>query len=136
MTTAPEGFVLSRARGPFSTHNGPYYHREVDDGVEQAFFATDRHCNAFGLVHGGMMAAFMDGLLAGGAARGREGVPVTVSLTLNYLDSGRAGDWVFGAARTTRATRDIVFVEGRIFTASRELARASGVFKLLPPRKS
>ena len=62
----PDGFVLTQGRGQFSTHNGPYFTRPSQDGlVEQAFFALPRHCNGVGLVHGGMLSAFMDGVLAG-----------------------------------------------------------------------
>ena len=32
--------------------------------AEQAFYALPRHANGIGIVHGGMLSAFMDGLLA------------------------------------------------------------------------
>jgi uncharacterized protein (TIGR00369 family) len=130
----PPGFVPSTGRGPFTTHNGPYYHRIGDAGFEQAFFALDRHCNGFGLIHGGMLSAFLDGLLAGAAARAGGGTPVTMSLTVNFLDMGRAGDWVLGEARASKVSRDVAFVEGRAHASGRDLARASGVFKLMRPR--
>jgi len=126
--------VLSPARGPFSTHNGPYYHRAVESGAEQAFHATARHCNAVGLVHGGMLSAFLDGLLAGAAHRATQASPITMHLSVDFLDMGRAGDWILGEARVTRATRDIAFVEGRAHVGGRDIARASGVFKLMRRR--
>ncbi len=103
-------------------------------GVEQAFFALSRHCNSFGIVHGGMIAAFLDGLLAGAAARTAGGRLVTMQLSVNFLDMGRAGDWVLGDARATKVARDIAFVEGRARVDERDIARASGVFKLMRPR--
>lgn len=130
----PEGFVLSGSRGAFSTHNGPYYHRISAQGAEQAFHATARHCNAVGLVHGGMLSAFLDGLLAGAVHRATAASPITMHLSIDFLDMGRAGDWVLGEAKVTRATRDIAFVEGRAHVAGRDLARASGVFKLMKRR--
>ena len=66
--TPPEGFVLQTGRGAFTTHNGPYYVKQSDTGVIQAFHALARHCNGVGLIHGGMLSAFLDGLLAGGRA--------------------------------------------------------------------
>ncbi len=130
----PPGYVLSTARGPFTTHNGPYYHKPCEEGSLQAFLATARHCNGFGLVHGGMLSAFLDGLLAGAAARGGKGSPVTMHLSIDFLDMGRAGDWVLGEARPTRIAREIVFVEGRAHVGGRDLARASGLFKLMRSR--
>ena len=47
---------------------------------------------------------------------------------------GRAGEWVLGEARVTRLARDIAFVEGRAHIAGRDLARATGVFKLMHRR--
>ncbi len=132
--TPPEGFVLSQGRGAFTTHNGPYYHRVVETGAAQAFHATSRHCNGVGLVHGGMLSAFLDGLLAAAAYRETAASPITMHLSVDFLDMGRAGDWVLGEARVTRATRDIAFVEGRAHVAGRDLARAAGVFKLMRRR--
>ena len=59
---------------------------------------------------------------------------MTVHLSIDFLDMGRAGDWVIGEARVTRVTRDLAFVEGRASVGGRDLARASGVFKLLRRR--
>ena len=128
----PEGFVRSGGRGAFSTHNGPYFHHA--DG-RQAFFALKRHCNSIGLVHGGMLSAFLDGVLAGAAARGGGGTPITVHLSVDFLDMGRAGDWVYGEASLTRAASDLAFVEGRAHVGGRTLARATGVFKLMRRRE-
>jgi uncharacterized protein (TIGR00369 family) len=124
----PAGFVRSGGRGAFSNRNGPYFH---DPDGRQAFYARARHCNGVGLIHGGMLAAFLDGVLAGAAGRGTHALGVTVHLSIDYLDMGRAGDWVIGEASLTRATRDLAFVEGRAHVAGRTLARATGVFKLM-----
>jgi uncharacterized protein (TIGR00369 family) len=130
----PEGFVPHESRGAFSKHNGPYFHRLVPDGAEQAFFVLPRHCNGLGIIHGGMLSAFLDGLLAAAAARAARAVPVTIHLSLDFLDMGRSGEWVLGRAQVTRLTRDLAFVEGRAQMQDRTLARASGVFKLMRRR--
>ncbi len=124
----PEGFVRQAGRGSFSTHNGPYFHHP--DG-RQAFFALKRHCNSVGLIHGGMLSAFLDGVLAGAAGRATQSTPVTIHLSIDFLDMGRAGDWVMGEAKLTRAAGDIAFVEGRAFVGARGLARATGLFKMM-----
>jgi uncharacterized protein (TIGR00369 family) len=128
----PAGFVLAEGRGLFSTRNGPYFTRPGEDAVvEQAFFALPRHCNGLGIVHGGMLSAFMDGVLAGAVWRGGRKRAVTIHLSIDFLNMARAGDWVFGEARLTRATRDVAFAEGRAYAGSRDLVRCSGVFKLM-----
>lgn len=127
----PAGFVLSSQRGAFSNRNGPYFH---DEAGRQAFFARKRHCNSVGLIHGGMLAAFLDGVLASASGRGTGAMGVTVHLSIDYLDMGRAGDWVIGEASLSRAARDLAFVEGRAHVGGRTLARATGVFKLMRRR--
>jgi uncharacterized protein (TIGR00369 family) len=131
----PPGFVRSTNRGPFSTMIGPYFHREPADGVdmvEQAFFAADHHINGVGIVHGGMLSAFTDGLLAYAVGHGAKMGAVTIHLSIDFLHMARKGDWVFGEARMTRAGRDVAFAEGRLHARGVDVVRATGVFKLMP----
>lgn len=132
----PEGFVPAIGRGAFTTHNGPFLYRPSDEGAQQAFLALPRHCNGLGLVHGGMLCAFLDGLLAGAVARGAQATPVTIHLSVDFLDMGRAGEWVLGEASVTRLARDVAFAQGRAHVAGRDLARATGVFKLMRRRRA
>ena len=128
----PEGYVPAGGRGGFSTLNGPYFHR-VGDGpmAEQAFFALKRHANGMGLVHGGMLSAFMDGVLGGAVWRGTEKRALTIHLSIDFLHIARVGEWVMGEAKLTRATRDVAFVEGRAYVGRHDVVRCSGVFKLM-----
>ena len=127
----PEGFIRSDGRGPFSTHNGPYFHRLSEDLVEQAFYALPRHANGIGIVHGGMLSAFTDGLLAMAVGRGTRKVAVTIHLSIDFLHLAREGDWIIGEARMSRATRDVAFADGRLHARGVDIVRASGVFKLM-----
>lgn len=127
----PEGFEPVASKGGFMIHNGPFYERVRTDGVvERCFWATPSHTNGFGLVHGGMMATFMDGLLAQAVVRGAGARAVTVNLSLDYLRMARAGEWVMGEARLLRAAQDLAFAEGRAFVGAVDVVRASGIFKL------
>jgi len=128
----PPGFVRSQGRGLFSTHNGPYFHRVTDgETVEQAFYALPRHTNGIGLVHGGMLSAFTDGLLAMAVGRGTQKVAVTIHLSIDFLHMARQGDWIIGEARMIRATKDVAFADGRLHARGVEIVRASGVFKVM-----
>jgi uncharacterized protein (TIGR00369 family) len=128
----PEGYVPSRGRGGFSTLNGPYFHRPGDGELsEQAFFALPRHANGVGLVHGGMLSAFMDGVLAGAVGRGTGKAALTIHLSVDFLHMARVGEWVMGEARMTRATRDVAFAEGRAYVGGHDVVRCSGIFKLM-----
>ena len=128
----PAGFVRSQGRGQFSTHNGPYFHRITGgETVEQAFYALPRHTNGIGLVHGGMLSAFADGLLAMAIGRKTQKVAVTIHLSIDFLHMARQGDWIIGEARMSRATKDVAFADGRLQARGVDVVRASGVFKLM-----
>ena len=132
----PEGFAPSRGRGPFSTRNGPFYDRRTEAGVERGLFVLDRHCNSFGLMHGGMIATFLDGLLAAQAHHASGQVGVTVQLSIDYLRMAREGEWLQGDAHATRKAGELVFVEGRVFTPAGDVARAHAIFKLMSRKRA
>jgi len=128
----PEGYVPSEGRGGFSTLNGPYFYKLSDGPTShQAFFALPRHANGIGLVHGGMLSAFLDGVLAGAVWRGTEKTAVTIHLSIDFLHMARVGEWVMGEGRMTRATKEVAFAEGRAYVGGRDVVRASGIFKLM-----
>jgi uncharacterized protein (TIGR00369 family) len=127
----PSGFEPS-TRGPYTTHNGPFFHKiNADGSFEHAFYAVQRHCNGMGIVHGGMLSTFLDGLLARAVYMAAETSSVTMHLSIDFLSMARAGEWVFGDARVTRRTKDVAFAEGRIRVGDKDVLRGSGVFKLM-----
>jgi uncharacterized protein (TIGR00369 family) len=132
----PAGYVPAEGRGGFSTLNGPYFVKHGGDAAlaEQAFYAQPRHANGIGLVHGGMLSAFMDGVLAGAVWRGTGQRAVTIHLSIDFLHMARVGEWVMGEARLTRATKDVAFAEGRAYVGGHDVVRCSGIFKLMGGR--
>ena len=133
--TPPDGFELAANRGAFAIHNGPfYYEKDSAEGARQAFFAEARHTNGYGLVHGGMISAFLDGTMSQAVRRATGKSGVTVQFSLSYLHMARPGEWLISEAKVVRSTRDIVFVEGRVVVGDLDVVRASAVFKLMHDR--
>jgi uncharacterized protein (TIGR00369 family) len=126
----PSGFQPSRTRGPFTSHNGPYFHKVEGDQFWHGFRALERHGNSHGILHGGMLMAFGDGLLATAVVRETKARAVTVRMNSDFVDMARPGDWIEGTARVTRAARTIAFVEAEVHVQDRLIFTASGVFKL------
>ncbi len=129
--TPPHGFVRSERRGPFTEHNGPLFHKADTDSTVHGFQALKRHCNGYGIVHGGMLASFLDGLLGHAVGAAAKRPAVTIHLSLDYLSMARAGDWIEGEAKVTRLTRDVAFAEARAYAGSTDLIRATALFKLM-----
>jgi uncharacterized protein (TIGR00369 family) len=113
--------------------NGPVYHRPAAaPDAELAIFIREAHTNSGGILHGGMMMSFLDVLLGAAARDGCGGTPVvTVQVSVEFHRMVRPGEWLMGKARMTHATRDLVFAEGHAFVGTRQVSRASGVFKLM-----
>jgi uncharacterized protein (TIGR00369 family) len=135
----PEGFVRSEGRGEFTLHNGPYFHRVAGGDpqvVEHALYILPRHTNGLGLLHGGMLSAFLDGAMGGAVTRGAGRVGVTVHLSVDFLRMARRGEWLTARGRMTHTAGGVAFAEAQAFVGERLIGRASGVFKLMDrPRR-
>lgn len=127
----PPGFTPAVNRGPFTRHNGPLFAFDDGETWKRGFRVLPRHCNSFGLVHGGWLMAFADGLLAEACFRA-SGTPIlTIRMTSDFLNRARTGEWLEGTARTTRVTRSMAFAESEIRSGSKLIFSATGVFKLM-----
>ena len=110
---APAPFKKSVRRGPFTTHNGPWFHYAKDGIFRQAVRLLPRHCNSRGIVHGGFLCSFADGLAATAVFRSLGRSSVTMKLNTEFLRSAQSGDWLQGTAEVVRDTRNMAFVEAR-----------------------
>ena len=133
----PAPFKQSTRRGPFTTHNGPWFHWAEGALFRQGVRLLPRHCNSRGIVHGGFLCSFADGLAATAVYRGTSKSSVTMKLNTEFLRSAESGDWLQGTAQVVRETRTMAFVEARAWVgegldeASDALVfSASAVFRL------
>lgn len=131
----PEGFVPSTTRGPYTSHNGPFFHKVTDEGFWHGVRVQKRHCNSRGITHGGMLMSFADGLLGTAVFRETRTVALTARMNADFLSSARPGEWLQGTARVTKATRSVAFCEAELFVGKRAVMKATGVFKLMTRHK-
>ena len=131
----PPGFRRYETRGAFTQANGPFYQRLGEGECWRGFRARARHCNSFGIVHGGMMMAFADGLLALAAHQATNAIPLTVRLTGDFVAAVRPGDWVEGHARAIARDGDLVHVAGEVFVAGAPVLTLGGLFRPMAARK-
>lgn len=130
----PEGFNPIVSNSPFGWENGPLFEREGPDGLIRGFRVADRHINAGGAVHGGMVMTFADILLASAVFQVADAPLVTVRLTTDFLGPAFKGDWLEGQAYLTGVDDGLIAVTGDIYVADRPIASVSGVFKRIRPR--
>jgi len=141
LNNPPAPFRKSTRRGPFTTHNGPWYHWADSSGFRQGVRLQERHCNSRGHAHGGFLSSFADGLLATAVFRELNRGSVTVQLTTEFLLPAEIGQWVQGTAWINRASRSLAFVEACAWVGEAKEApqadlvfTANAVFKLKEER--
>ncbi len=136
-TFIKQGWEAYVSSSPFTGPHGQMYQRIDPDGAcRRAFHARTIHCNAAGIVHGGMMLTFIDALMGLAVANSAQSTALTISLTTDFLSIARPGDWIAGQSRVTKLTRSIAFVEASAQIGSRPLLSAQGIFKLMRRRAS
>lgn len=121
----------------FNRFVGPFYRLpDLEDGRTRfAFVIAEKHMNAVGTVHGGMLMAFADVAMSqtarvGTAATGGN----TVSLNCDFVGPGRLGDVVEARARVSRRARTMVFLSADLVAGDRLLLVATGLWKIIEPQ--
>ena len=126
----PPGFARYEDSGDFLALVGPVYARSEADGRVFAVRIEERHRNAAGAAHGGLLMTLADSTL-GRAIRedaDDEAVPVTVSLTTDFLRPVAVDDWVEARATVERLGGRLAFADCSVRADGDEVVRARAVF--------
>ena len=129
MHPAVEDFEPWPRSSPFADHAGPLLFRRTDEGLEFAVRVEERHTNARGTAHGGMLATLAD-LSLGYAAAFSTDPPTrlqTVNINLDLLSPANLGDLVVATPRVLRIGRRLAHVEATMAVGDRIVARANCV---------
>jgi uncharacterized protein (TIGR00369 family) len=128
----PPGFKAIDVGGPFIARNGPFYAAWRNEQFIMGMMIEERHCNPFGICHGGMLTSFADMLLPYGSmyALGikRRFTP-TISLQVDFLAPANLGSWIEGTCEPLQSTNNLLFAQGLIRQNDQTVMRASGLFK-------
>jgi uncharacterized protein (TIGR00369 family) len=107
------------------------FHEHVDLQVETdgrvVLEAGDRHLNRHGTVHGGVLATMIDTAMGAAVAAGTEKAPVTVSLTVTYLEPGQPGR-LEATARVRKRGKRLTVVEAEVVQDGEVVADALATF--------
>lgn len=139
MPNVPDGFAPHFRRSPVTDPWEPLYSRRSQGVVELGLVLAEPHCNARGLLHGGVIATLADNamghsFLAARAAEAGEAPAgaVTVSLSVDFAAVARLGQWVLVTPRVLKAGKSMGFVDALVTADGTLIARASGTFRVTP----
>lgn len=92
MSMIPEGFTPLFRSSAFLDLLGPIYNQRIDAGLVIGLRAEAKHCNARGLVHGGVLSSLADVALGYNSAFAEEPPTplVTSSLTIDYAGTANS----------------------------------------------
>jgi acyl-coenzyme A thioesterase PaaI-like protein len=122
------------ATSGFTEDVGPFWIRGVAATREVGFIAEPRHSNRhIGTVHGGVLMSFADVALGIGAIDALENQThcVTVQLQLQFVSTGKIGEFLVCRPELIRRASQLVFMRGLIVAGERIVANADGIWKLL-----
>ena len=116
--------------GGFNDHVGPVQFAQVDDGDYRfALQLEDRHMNATGVAHGGLLMSLADTGMGTAAFTAAGERPVaTIDFECDFIAPGKNGQMLHGQARVVRKARELLFMQGDIYADSRHVLRASGIW--------
>ncbi len=133
MSESPEGFVPISRTSPFTDLIGPIYQKTDESGLIIGLVAEEKHCNARGMVHGGVLGTLADIAMGYSAAFSTQPPTriVTTSQTVDYVGRAEKGDWIEVHTDVQKVGRSIAFANCYFHVDSRRIARASAVFSVI-----
>jgi len=127
----PPGFRRLTETVGFAAANGPWFEKVENSRSVRGFVVGPQHANALGIVHGGMLAAFLDSAMGTAVwhALGRRSV--TLRLSLDYLGPARVGDWLQAEGEVVGHDEHVARVRGRLYGRRHDVLAGLGAFALL-----
>lgn len=137
MSDIPEGFEPHFRKTPFSDPWEPLYSRRTERSVVMGVRIAKAHTNARGFTHAGLIAALADNAMgySCGQATGWTTSYVTISLAVDYLGSGRIGQWLTAEGEVLKTGSTVCFAQSLIKADDVVIARANATFRVVPKPK-
>ena len=134
----PAGYQPHTRKSPLTAPWEPLFAREALDVIQIALEIREAHCNGRGFAHGGLISALADNAMGLSAVTRARKVPgaenasaVTVSLTLDFIDTAKIGDCVEFLPSILKVGRTLAFAECRVVCGERLIARGSASFRMV-----
>jgi len=140
MSDIPEGYELVQrtAGNTFSGLAGPFYAKRQGRELSLGLRIEQRHLNSRGSCHGGLLATLADIALGYACvAASEEGGGknfVTIDLSIEYMASTRAGDWLYSEVRVLNVDTRTAAAAGHLMVDGQPVARVSANFRMARQR--
>ncbi|MFO6446157.1 PaaI family thioesterase [Erythrobacter sp. NE805] len=128
----PPGWEPHFRKSPVTDPWEPLFARAEGEAFSLGLRIAAAHCNARGLLHGGVISALADNAMGLACVLGMEGTSaLTVSLSVDFLSVGRIGQWLEVRAVPAKLGRSLAFADARISADGALVAKAAATFKVI-----
>lgn len=116
----------------FADMIGPLWSCQKNDAWRYAFQTSVAHINPIGIIHGGMITSLADHAMSIAAwfHAGKNAV-ATVQLDMRFMSSAKPDDFIEAAPFIRHVSKTLIFVEADLMVNDKQIAVASGVWKIL-----
>jgi uncharacterized protein (TIGR00369 family) len=133
----PPGFERHFRKSPVTDPWEPLYSRRDGDMFCLGLRIAKSHCNARGMLHGGVISALADNALGISCVLQAENMSaLTIQLSTDFLSTVNQGEWLEVRAEPSKVGRTIAFAGAEILSNDTLIARASGIFKMIASGKT
>jgi uncharacterized protein (TIGR00369 family) len=126
----PPGFEPLFRTSPFLDALGPFFYRRTGDGFVVGLRVADKHANARGSAHGGLLLTLAD-IALGYTAAFSEDPPLsltTANISADFAGHARVGDWLEAHVDVQKIGQRLVFANAYLVVGGERIVRASAVF--------
>jgi len=126
----PAGFAPIFRTSPFLETIGPLYSVGSGATLTIGMRVAEKHTNARGTLHGGVLASIADIALGYGLATSTAPPTsmVTANLSVDFACSAQVGDWIETSLDIQKVGSRMAFANVYFNVGRERIARASGVF--------
>lgn len=127
----PPGYEPHFRKSPVTDPWEPLFVRRDGSALSLGLRIAPAHCNARGLLHGGVISALADNAMGLACVmRMEQSSALTVTLSVDFLSAGRIGQWLEVRAVPAKLGRTLAFAEARIEADDELIARGTAVFRI------
>ena len=132
----PEGFEQHVRSSPLTAPWEPIYYKRTADAVILGLRLAEPHTNSRGLAHGGFITALADNAMGLSCSVKRDGKSrlLTASLSIDFINSARIGQWVAFETEVIKVGKSLCFAQCFVTADGVRCARANGTFSVVPAK--
>src|SRR6188474_3680939 len=127
----PPGFAPLFRTSPFLETVGPlFYRRDPERGLIIGLRIAEKHANARGIAHGGLLVTLADIALGYRTAFGQDppAALITANLTADFAGAAKIGDWVEAHVDVQKVGGRLAFANCYLKVGDERIVHASAVF--------